>query len=208
MCAKREEIREKAIVKAEGRPRSPHQPNERTRLKRFKDWLHPHLKKSEKLTEAYAEAKVTKETNEANRIAQEAAKIAAQTDLENAKKDIVKQKEVEQFSANIDDIYKDDGLPLQAKQMKMAKLLENNPGIIQQLNRVTEVMEKLESQKKSKFAFVEESESKKVRAIESRVISEETGSCEGCGKSIPKELLPTIGCGQILCSDCLKELRR
>lgn len=77
-----------------------------------------------------------------------------------------KQKEVQEFNKAVDDIYADDGLPESAKKLKFAKLLENNPGIEKQVERINTIIEKLsynkgmvfEVQQKQK-AFIEGEES-------------------------------------------------
>jgi hypothetical protein len=94
----------------------------KTRWQKLRDALIPYLKSSRRLAEVYAEAAVQKERSEAQKIAGEAAEIAA-------RKDLIKQKEVKEFSSNIDDIFAVNDLPPVAKALKLAKLMENNPQI-------------------------------------------------------------------------------
>ncbi len=136
MTFENEEILEATIVKVEGRPNSPKQPGEQARWKGFKAWLFPYLKKSKELAAAYSQAEVTKKENEARKIAEEAAEIAA-------RKDVTKQKEVQTFNAIIDDIFANDTLPPGAKALKLAKLMEKNPQIAKQLEEVKDIIEKL-----------------------------------------------------------------
>jgi len=131
-----EKILEATIVKVEGRPNLPEQPEERTRWECFKSWLFPHMRKSKELAQAYTEAKVAKEENEALKIAEEAAEIAA-------RKDLTKQQEASEFNKLIDDIFADDGLLPGVKALKMAKLMEKNPKIATQLDKVKDIIEKL-----------------------------------------------------------------
>jgi hypothetical protein len=131
-----EKILEATIVKVEGTPNLPEQPEERPRWECFKSWLFPHMRKSKELAQAYTEAKVAKEENEARKIAEEAAEIAA-------RKDLTMQQEASEFNALIDDIFADDGMPIGAKALKLAKLMEKNPQIVAQLDEVKGIMEEL-----------------------------------------------------------------
>lgn len=146
-----EKISETRLVKIEGRPNSPERTKERTRWQRFKFWLFPHLKKSRELAEAYAEAKVEKEKSEARKTTEEAAEIAA-------RKDITRQKEVREFNIIIDDIFKDDTLPPGAKALKLAKLIEKNPQVAKQLQRVKDIIENLALKKGFNIGVVDDSQ--------------------------------------------------
>ena len=145
-----EEILEATIVKVEGRPNLPTRPKEQTRWQRFKAALFPHLRKSKELAEAYTKAKVEKERSEARKTAEEAAEIAA-------KKDLLKQKGAKAFNAVIDDIFADDSLPAGAKALKLAKLMEENPEVAAQLDKVKGIIETLALQKGLKMEIVDES---------------------------------------------------
>ena len=107
----------------------------RTCWQRFKGTLFTHLKISRELAYAYTEAKVEKERNEALKIAEEADEIAA-------KKDLVRQKSAKEFSAVINEIFADDGLPTGAKDLKLAKLMDENPRVMSQLKKIGKVVEK------------------------------------------------------------------
>lgn len=136
MIDENEKILEATIVKVEGTPNLPDRPKEPTRWQSFKCWLFPHLKRSEELGEAYAEAKVERERSEARKTAEEAAEIAA-------RKDVLRQEEVKQFNDIINDIFADDGLPPGAKAFKLAKLIEKNPQIGAQLEKVKGIIGEL-----------------------------------------------------------------
>lgn len=75
-------------------------------------WILPYLKENEKLTKEYLIAKIKQEQNIAN-------KIEAQANL-------LKMKEIREFNSIINEIFSDDGLPEEAKALKLAKVLENN----------------------------------------------------------------------------------
>ena len=124
--------------------------HKRTRWQRFITALFPPLKNSKRLAEAYAEAKVEREKGEAYRIAEQTAKISA-------RKDLLKQQEVKEFNSIIDEIFKSDGLPPAAKMLKLAKLVENNPQIMIQINKVKELFEKLHLEKSMDIEFMNES---------------------------------------------------
>jgi len=145
-----ENISETRLVKVEGRPNSPELPKEQTRWERFKFWLFPHLRKSGELAEAYAEAKVEKEKSEARKRTEEAAEIAA-------RKDVTRQEEVKEFCSIVDGIFADDGLPPGAKALKLAKLMEENPQVAAQLDKIKDLIEKLALNKGFNVEVVDES---------------------------------------------------
>lgn len=124
----------------------------RTRWQRFKDALSPHLSGSKELAYAYTKAKVEKELSEALRIAEEAAEIAA-------KKDLIRQKGVKEFGAVIDDIFAVDSLPPGAKALKLAKLIQENPQVLEQLKIAGKVIEKFSLNNNHKNKLMVESQS-------------------------------------------------
>ena len=81
-----EEILEATIVKAEGRPNNPEKPREQTRWQRFKTWMFPYWKESKELAKTYSQAEVAKKGNEARKLMEEAAEIAARKDSHSKKK--------------------------------------------------------------------------------------------------------------------------
>jgi hypothetical protein len=145
-----EKILEATIIKVEGTPNLPEQPEERTRWECFKSWLFPHMRKSKELAQAYTEAKVAKEENEARKKAEEAAEIAA-------RKDLIRQQEASEFNALIDDIFAEDGMPAGAKALKLAKLMEKNPQIVAQLDEVKGIIEELALKKGLNIELEEDS---------------------------------------------------
>lgn len=111
---------------------------EEKRWRQFRAWMFPHLKKSEKLAEAYAEAKVEKEKSQARKVMEEAAEIAAKSEL-------ARQKALKEFGAMVDDVFADDKIPETVRALKLAKLIEKNPEVAAQLEKVKEIIEKLAS---------------------------------------------------------------
>ncbi|MHC4144561.1 MAG: hypothetical protein ACYSUD_07250 [Planctomycetota bacterium] len=110
--------------------------NKRSRWKRPIAAIIHHLKNATHLIEAWARATAEKEHYEAQKIAEEAAEIAARRSL-------LRQKEVEAFATIIDDIFTPDALPPAAKVLKLAKLMENNPQIVGQMEKAREVLAKV-----------------------------------------------------------------
>lgn len=143
MTLENEEILEGTIVRAEGKPNSPGQPIEQSKWLHFKSWLSTRFKKGESLATQYASAKSAREENESKKTVQEAAEIAARKDSEIQRKKILDQEEVIAFCTAVNDIFADDGLAPEAKDLKFAKLMEKNPQIMAQLDKVKEVKEKL-----------------------------------------------------------------
>ena len=97
--------------------------------------MFPYLIRSKELSCEYTEAKVEKERSEARKVAEEAAEIAA-------KRDLIRQKSAKEFGIVIDDIFADDGLPLSAKALKLSKLMEENHGVLAQLEKAEKIIEK------------------------------------------------------------------
>jgi len=124
----------------------------RTRWQRFKAILFPYLSRSKDLAYTYTEAKVEKERSEARKIEEEANEIAA-------KRDLIKQKSAKEFGYVIDEIFADDSLPAFAKALKLAKLMEENPQVVAQLERAEEVIDKFSLNKNHKNKIVAESQS-------------------------------------------------
>jgi hypothetical protein len=110
-------------------------PGNRTRWQQLKAFLFPHLSRYKELADAYTKAKVEKERSEARKIAEQAAEIAA-------RKDLIRQKSAKKFGTVIDDIFADDSLPPGAKALKLAKLMDENPRVVAQLEKAEEVIEK------------------------------------------------------------------
>jgi hypothetical protein len=92
------------------------------------------------LSEQYAEAVVHREQSEAHRVAEQAAEIAA-------RKDLIRQKEVQEFSRSVDEIFVADGLPPIAKALKLAKLMESNPHVEAHIGAAKEILKELPLQK-------------------------------------------------------------
>jgi hypothetical protein len=124
----------------------------RTRWQRLKATLFPHLKRSKELAYAYTEAKVEKERSEARKIAEEANEIAT-------KREIIKQRSAKEFGNVIDDIFKDDCLPLGAKALKLAKLMEENPQVLAHLEKAEKVIDKFSLNNNLENKLVDESQS-------------------------------------------------
>jgi len=123
---------------------------DRTRWQRFRSVVFPHLRRSKELAYEYTEAKVEKQRSEARKIAEEASKIAAKTDL-------IRQKNVKAFSAVIDDIFAVNSLPSGAKALKLAKLMEMNPQVAVQFDNVKEIIETLALKQDLNIQAVDES---------------------------------------------------
>ncbi len=107
----------------------------KTFWQRITTWLFPNLKLSENLLIDYFKAKVQKEKSEAQ-------KIEAQTN-------IARQKEVKEFNKAINEIFAEDGLPRAAKALKLAKVIEKNPFVVEQIKVVKEIIKSVELNKES-----------------------------------------------------------
>ena len=108
---------------------------EKSLFEAFKIFFVPRLRKQEELALAYEEAVVRKTEAEGEKLIEEAAKISAE-------RDVAKQLELKQFCENVEDIFAPNDSP-HAMVLKMAKLLETNPEVAAQLDRVNAVLDKL-----------------------------------------------------------------
>ncbi len=91
---------------------------------KLKLWIFPYLKESENLTRQYFEAEIKQKQNNAN-------KTEAETNL-------LKIKGIREYNSIINEIFSDDGLPEEAKALKLTKLLENNNDSIAMLKSAIE----------------------------------------------------------------------
>jgi len=123
---------------------------------RLKAALFPCLKNSKRLAELCAEARVEKERSEACKIAEQANEIVVRSDL-------IKQNETIVFNSIVNDIFANDGLPPAGKILKLAKLMENNPGIEDRLEDANKIFEKLCLEKRAdKFEHIETTRTEKL----------------------------------------------
>jgi hypothetical protein len=134
-----------AIVKfeagAQPREGGRYAPYDPTLFQRFWNWLFPRLERGADLAEAYGAAEVAGRAAEVRRTAENAAEIAAKRDLSLAKAGVSRQQEVQEFIKNIEAI---EGLQSPAGQtLAFAKLIENNPDVIAQVEVVETLVEKL-----------------------------------------------------------------
>ena len=139
-----------------GVPRNRDAKDEDKKWKRFKSFFRRKAKKGVKLGEAYAAAEVSKKQSDARKNLEEAAKLAAEKDKIKTEENLQKQKVVQEFNKAVDDIYADDGLPESAKKLKLAKLMENNPEIIKQIDKINTIVDKLSYTKGMVFEVQQE----------------------------------------------------
>ena len=142
-----------SIVKYEGTPNEPFRAKEQSRWRQFLRAIWPFAQEGGKwaqygtdLGRTFAEAEVADRVNRAEKTAAETAEIAASADLK-------RQESVRVFNTEIDSIFAQDNLPDSAKMLKLAKLFEANPELVQQVDRVTHILERLTLQRGAKVAF-------------------------------------------------------
>lgn len=121
--------------------------NESSRFRAFLAFFLPRLKKQEELAIAFEEATVRKLDAEGEKLLQEAAKLAAE-------KDIARQQELKLFQENVERTFSADDRP-EVVLLKMAKLLQSNPEIAAQLNKVNSVLDRLASERNCHVTFRE-----------------------------------------------------
>lgn len=146
------------IVKFVGRPVDTKDEKELSNWKKFLKFIWPWAKeggrlisRSKQLTEDFYQAEVSKKQNEATKFAAEAANIAAETDLK------VQQK-VKIVNEEISRIFSDPNIPEIAKQLQLANLMTKNPDLVDQLNKIEQIVSKLKAVNFTKFQMKIESD--------------------------------------------------
>lgn len=105
----------------------------------FKRLFLPKLKQQESMANEFLHAKVKKEHGDAEAKVEEAAKIAAE-------KSKIQQEELTEFCNTVDNHFMEADDDTKIK-LKMAKLLETNPEIGNQLDKVNSILESLQSKR-------------------------------------------------------------
>jgi hypothetical protein len=124
---------------------------ETTRFQRFKAFFIPRLRQQERLAIAFEEATVRKTEAESEKLFEEAARLAAEADL-------IRQQQLKQFCENIDSHFTKNDSP-QSSALKFAKLLETNPDLLAQLQKVQMIVEQLAVSRGCLISFGPEGES-------------------------------------------------
>ncbi|MDP2448021.1 MAG: hypothetical protein Q8M93_07275 [Polaromonas sp.] len=113
-------------------------PQEVSRFEKFKQVVLPRLAQQEKFAVAFQEATVRKIEAEGEKLVEEAAKIAAE-------KDVAKQEALRIFCQTVDSTFGSEDP--NAYALKLAKLLETNPEMANQLSKVQGILATLQQQK-------------------------------------------------------------
>ena len=138
-----------AIVRYEGRPNEADRPAEKTRMRRFLELLHLVSRKTTEVAEAYADAEVTKKENEAVKIAAQAAEIAARADL-------TRTIEVKVVNDEIRRIFSEEDMPVETVKMQLKALAERHPEILEQSEKIEQLVERLRLRRGAQFQIVED----------------------------------------------------
>lgn len=109
------------------------------RLAAFIGFFVPRLKKQEELALRAEEALIRKTEAEAEKTLAEAARTAAE-------KDRARQESLKKFCENVEGVFKPDD-SREITMLKFAKLLETNPELAQQLDKVNDIIERMAEQK-------------------------------------------------------------
>jgi len=117
---------------------------ERSVFSVFKELLNLIIKKNGSLANDYAEAKVKKEHGDAELRVEEAAKISAKTNK-------IRQEEFKEFCKIIDNHFSENDTEVK-KKLKMAKLIETNPTLIQEIEKLNSIL--LELNKSNKVEII------------------------------------------------------
>lgn len=138
-----------AIVRYEGRPNKADRPAEKTRMRRFLEFLHLSSRKTHELGEAYAVAEVAKKQNEAVKVAAEAAERATRADLNRTE-------EVKMVNEEIRQIFSNEDVPDEAVKMQLKALAKRHPEIIEQSEKIDQLVERLRLTRGTQIRIVED----------------------------------------------------
>lgn len=138
-----------AIVRYDGRPHEADRPAEKTRWRRFLEFLHLTSRTAHGLSQAYAEAEVVKKRNEAVKVAAEAAEIAARADLTRSKVVTVLSDQIERIVTNED-------LPEEAVRMQLSLLAKSHPEILEQVDKIEQIVETLRLKRGTRLQIVQD----------------------------------------------------
>ena len=142
---------EKAIVKVGAQPDASECHFEITRWQRFAAIVLPWLKQSRDLAalcKKAAKIRVEREEAEAKKIVEEATKIETERTL-------LKQQEAKEFNDLVADIFAINNVHWSAKQLMLAKLLEANPELMTQLEKINQLLDMLESTRGVHIVFTQ-----------------------------------------------------
>lgn len=135
----------RAIQVYRGEPHDPSASKEPSRWSRFLAWFLPGLRKkvqlADELASNYARAKVGQEEAEAEKRKAEAQRAAAEAAETAARADAARMQEVKQFCDIVDGV--DFSSPGPADALKLARLLQENPEVAEQLNTVASLFDRL-----------------------------------------------------------------
>lgn len=92
------------------------------------------------LGEEFVRAKVAQETNTAAKIAADAAELASRRELNEANANVARQSALEKYINNLERM---KNLPPAQQAMALAKLMEQEPELVAQLERIEHVANKL-----------------------------------------------------------------
>lgn len=107
----------------------------------FKRWMRDKMQRADGLIDELAGAKVDQEKNKAAKLAADAAESAARKEETEAKTDIVNQQAVQEFSKAVEHI---SALPAGLERdIGFLKLMEKNPGILEQAEKLEEMFTRL-----------------------------------------------------------------
>jgi len=126
--------KKKKIVRVAGIPNKATK-RERAWFTAFKNFWIPRLKKQENYATSYQNAKITEADGQSAQAIQAAAKIAAERDQ-------LRQKEFDDFCKTIDQHFSGEESP-ELLVLKFAKLLQTNPEIVDQIEKVNSLIQSL-----------------------------------------------------------------
>ncbi|MCH8922935.1 MAG: hypothetical protein IIA67_07285 [Planctomycetes bacterium] len=175
--------------KVQGRPKSDAEGNIPRRdflvWKPFKEWFREKLQLAECLTERLATAKVDQEENKAAQLAADAAEKAARKEETLAKTDIANQQAVQEFTKAVEHI---GGLPAGQQEIAFLKLIEKNPNIMEQIDKLDAMFTKLRLLKHANLIELPKQEPARAVAEQGNLIEASVSDGIGLGDKVSAEV--------------------
>ena len=128
------------IVHYQGIPEEPQKPNEKGFWQKLREKLFPTLKKGEDLAEEFAHSKLDAQHAQNQASFQDAADKAAKVEEQKIKN---KALDIKTFNDEVERIYSNTDLPLEAKELQIHNLLAHNPHILEQQQKIRAMIKAL-----------------------------------------------------------------
>ncbi len=145
------------IVRAGAFPKEASLPNENKILAKFKKLISRTFSWGKDLTQEYSEGKVLEQTGKGEISVRRAAEIAATTDRTESETQVLNQEIISKRLDNIDHAFGKRKDSPEAERFRLAALLDGDPELIDQVQKVQDKLDKLFINKNVRIVYEENS---------------------------------------------------